>query len=30
VEEQDAGFEEGEWLYHVRGDGSVSVWGRGE
>ena len=30
VEEQDAGFEEGEWLYHVKGDGSVSVWGRGE
>jgi elongator complex protein 6 len=30
VEEQDAGFEEGEWLYHVKGDGNVSVWGRGE
>lgn len=30
AEEQDAGFEEGEWLYQVKGDGSVRVWGRGE
>lgn len=22
-------MEEGEWLYHVRGDGSVKVWSRG-
>lgn len=30
VEEQEAGFEEGEWLYQVKGDGSVRVWERGE
>lgn len=23
-------LEEGEWLYHVKGNGSVTVWGRGE
>lgn len=23
-------LEEGEWLYHVRGDGMAKVWGRGE
>lgn len=23
-------LEEGEWLYHIRGDGLVKVWGRGE
>jgi elongator complex protein 6 len=30
LEEEDTGFEEGEWLYQVSGDGSVRVWGRGE
>jgi elongator complex protein 6 len=29
-EHEDSGFEEGEWLYQVKGDGSVKVWGRGE
>ena len=28
--EDDAAFEEAEWLYQVRGDGSVRIWGRGE
>jgi elongator complex protein 6 len=30
LEEEHAGFEEGDWLYHVKRDGSVRVWGRGE
>jgi elongator complex protein 6 len=29
-QEDDAAFEEAEWLYQVRGDGSVRIWGRGE
>ena len=29
-EEENAGFEEGEWLYQVKGDGGVKIWGRGE
>lgn len=28
--EDDAAFEEAEWLYQIRGDGSVRIWGRGE
>jgi hypothetical protein len=28
--EDDVAFEEAEWLYQVRGDGSVRIWGRGE
>jgi elongator complex protein 6 len=28
--EDDAAFEEAEWLYQVKGDGSVRIWGRGE
>lgn len=28
VEGDDEG--EGEWLYQIKGDGSVRVWGRGE
>ena len=28
--DDDAAFEEAEWLYQVRGDGSVRIWGRGE
>jgi len=28
--EDDAAFEVAEWLYQIRGDGSVRVWGRGE
>lgn len=26
---QEGGIKEGEWLYHVAGDGSVRVWSRG-
>jgi elongator complex protein 6 len=29
-EDEDSGLEEGEWLYQVKGDGGVKVWGRGE
>ena len=29
-EMENSGVEEGEWLYQVKGDGSVKVWGRGE
>lgn len=28
--EGEAELEEGEWLFHVKGDGGVRVWGRGE
>ncbi len=28
--EEVCGVEEGEWLYQVKGDGSVRVWTRGE
>lgn len=30
AEAAKAELEEGEWLYQVKGDGSVKVWGRGE
>lgn len=29
-EQENGGFEEGEWLYQVKGDGTVKVWARGE
>ena len=29
-EKENTGLEKGEWLYQVKGDGSVKVWGRGE
>ena len=29
-EAEDGTLEDGEWLYHVKGDGSVRVWARGE
>jgi hypothetical protein len=28
--DDDVAFEDAEWLYQVRGDGSVRIWGRGE
>ena len=27
---EEGGMSEGEWLFHVKGDGNVRVWGRGE
>ncbi|RVX71896.1 hypothetical protein B0A52_04295 [Exophiala mesophila] len=29
-EDQPSDLADGEWLYHIKGDGTVRVWGRGE